>query len=301
MRRYFNYIVHAALVFTLFYFNAPLKLNAQDYDSTTKVESRKKLIARGKYLTTIAACGSCHAHDPARPTSPLSGGLLLKDSFGKVRAANITSDKKSGIGDWSKDEIQNAIRASIGKNGEYLSIESHQAYRWMSDDDVYAISSYLLSTKPLSSEIEKRSINSFTAKKWGVFSQHEQVKGFVPGISQNSGGYYGMYLVGSIANCSRCHSPAENSLESSSFLAGSKGKRFLSDAFFDLKEYPIAPSIRNSEGALYAWTDKDIISFITKGRGIAPERSSKHCPTPYYASLNESDKKSIIKYLRSLE
>jgi mono/diheme cytochrome c family protein/cytochrome c2 len=258
-------------------------------------------IARGKYLVKIAACGSCHGKDPSDPESPLSGGLEIRDSFGKVLVPNITTDKESGIGTWTVLELQHAIRSSLGKNGEYLSVESHQPFRWMSDEDVYAISAYLQSGEPVFSEVPRRNVSSFTARKWGVFSQHEIVKGYVPGISQSAGGYYGMYLVSQISNCARCHSPSDSHIDSSGYLAGSKGRKFVPDMLPGLSPYPLAPDLRNHDGGLIGWTEDDLIRYLGTGKGLAPGSDSSHCPTPYFSYMTEKDKKSIIKYLRSLE
>ncbi len=263
--------------------------------------SAKKVLDRGAYLTKVAACGACHGENPADPESSLSGGFEIRDSFGKVRVPNITPDKESGIGSWTLPELQHAIRSSLGKNDEYLSVDAHGGYRWMSDEDVNAISQYLLSTKPVSSDIPRRNISSFSARKWGIFSQHEKVKGYVPGVSQNSGGYYGMYLVSHVANCSRCHSPGESSVDSSTFLEGSRGKKFLADPFFDVRPYPKAPNLRNAEGGMIGLTDDDVIRFLSSGKGLTPETGAEYCPTSYYSHMSSRDLNSIIKYLRSLE
>lgn len=256
---------------------------------------------KGMYVVkSLAACGSCHGLDPANPDSPLSGGLVLEDGFGKVIAPNITSDKETGIGNWTQLELQHAIRSSIGKNGELLSIDSHQSYRWISDDDVNAISTYLLNTDSVSKQHERRSVSSFSARKWGLFKQHAIVKGYIPDVPKRSKGYYGMYVVNNLANCSRCHSPSESSLEKPTFLAGSNGSPFLSTSYFDIKPHPIAPNIRNDANGILDWTDNDIVSYL--GAHKSQELSqSVFCPTSYYSNMSEQDKLSVGVYLRSLK
>jgi cytochrome c553 len=256
---------------------------------------------RGKYLVTIAACGYCHGADPDDPLSPLSGGRILEDSYGKVEVPNITSDKDTGIGRWTVLELRHAIRSSIGRKGEYLSIDAHQGYRWLSDQDVQEISEYLLRTEPAKSDSERRKVSAFTARKWGLFSQHEIVRGYVPSISESAGGYYGMYLVSHLASCARCHSPKESVIDSSGYLAGSKGIRFRASTLFEKNKVPQAPSIRNTEDGISALTDDDIVRFLKRGKGLTPESESRICPTPYYSFMTTRDVQSVIKYLRSLE
>ena len=60
----------------------------------------------GHYLTTIAGCIACHTplDDRGRPVAgmELAGG----QKFGpNVQSANITPDKETGIGSWSKEEF----------------------------------------------------------------------------------------------------------------------------------------------------------------------------------------------------
>lgn len=259
-------------------------------------------VTRGEYLVRAAACGMCHGASYKQPKSPLSGGREIRDSYGRVQVPNITSDIETGIGSWSRPELQTAIRSSIGKDGSYLSVDSHSAYRWMSDEDVSAISDYLLSTKPVKNELPRRKISSFTARKWGLFNQHEPVKGYVPGISQSGGGYYGMYLVNHVAGCQRCHSPSEQSIDSTKFMAGSQGRKFVPNVLYDYEgDYPEAPTLRHGEGGMIGWRVDDLLRFLSTGKGLTPDTDAKFCPTSYYSFLSEKDKRSIIKYLRSLQ
>jgi cytochrome c553 len=290
-------------VLVAFPFNAVLSQSLDtDLKSTSEASSSlSKNSERGKYLVTIAACGFCHGSNPDNPLSPLSGGRILKDSYGKVEVPNITSDKETGIGNWSVLQLGHAIRSSIGRNGEYLSIDAHQGYRWLSDQDVQEISEYLLSTIPVSYQSERRKISSFTARKWGLFSQHEIVRGYVPSISESAGGYYGMYIVSHLASCARCHSPKDSVIDSSKFMAGSNGNHFQATPFFEASTVPHAPNLRNTEDGISALTDDDIQSFLNRGKGLTPASESRICPTPYYSFMTTKDIQSVVKYLRSLE
>ncbi len=56
-------------------------------------------------MNSIVACGNCHT--PQGPTGPiagkeLAGGLLLEDDAFTVRVPNITPDRETGVGAWTR-------------------------------------------------------------------------------------------------------------------------------------------------------------------------------------------------------
>jgi len=280
--------------------------DAEDIAAPTPVLSPSPALAesnksRGEYLVQVAACGYCHGQTPANPDSPLSGGSVIVDSYGSVTVPNITSDIIAGIGDWTELQVMNAIRASVGKNGERLSIDSHEQYRWLADEDVRQMARYLLKTKGVENQVERRSITNFTSRKWGLFSQHEPVKGYVPVLSRKAGGYYGFYLVHMVTGCSRCHSPQEQSFEKADYLAGGKSSKFKAVSSDVRSSEVLAPNIRNQDGGIAHWGDEDLLGYLKGGKSISKPSGPEICPQVYYSRLNEQDRKSVVAYLRSLQ
>ncbi|TEA58550.1 cytochrome c [Pseudomonas sp. CH235] len=112
-------------------------------------------VNRGDYLVNgLAHCDTCHtprnvlmAADSAKP---LAGG-----SLGSWYAPNITSDKVSGIGAWSSDEIVAYLRTghvegkaqAAGPMAEAV----ENSLQHLSDVDLKAIAAYLLQTAPINS------------------------------------------------------------------------------------------------------------------------------------------------------
>lgn len=171
----------------------------------TDPESAGALIVKGEKLVKAdAACGVCHSSKAEDPASPLSGGRLMKDSFGKLYAANITPSK-DGIGGWNVFEVMRAIRSSIDKSGKPLSIDLHQGYRWMSDQDVKAISLYLLSQPPIANQVERRTLGGFERNRWGIIPIHNEVVGYIPAPNEEASVGYGRYLANHVSNCVQCH------------------------------------------------------------------------------------------------
>ena len=59
-------------------------------------------LRRGQYLVAAGDCMSCHLRDGGEP---LAGGLGLKTPFGVIYTPNITSDKETGIGNWTRRSV----------------------------------------------------------------------------------------------------------------------------------------------------------------------------------------------------
>src|SRR5262249_55455048 len=81
-------------------------------DQDEKIQ-RENLVARGKYVATIAACGECHSmtkKGPRKMDDPqyLSGseGPYEDPAVGKVWARNLTPDKETGIGKYFPEQIK---------------------------------------------------------------------------------------------------------------------------------------------------------------------------------------------------
>ena len=70
---------------------------------------------RGTYLVrAIMGCGTCHTTRDAAmkplPEMELAGGRVIDREGIHAIAPNITSDPETGIGNWTDDQIIDAIR-----------------------------------------------------------------------------------------------------------------------------------------------------------------------------------------------
>ena len=112
-------------------------------------------VNRGDYLVNaLAHCDTCHT-----PRNLLMGAdnskALAGGSLGSWYAPNITSDKTSGIGAWSSDEIVAYLRTGHvqGKAqaaGPMAEAVEH-SLQYLGDSDLKAIAAYLLQTQAISS------------------------------------------------------------------------------------------------------------------------------------------------------
>jgi hypothetical protein len=99
-------------------------------------------VAKGRYLSILSDCASCHT--VPQKSQPFAGGRPIETPFGSIVAPNITPDLKTGIGSWTDDQFDNAVRRGIGRNGKRLyPAMPFNAYTKMSRGDVLAIRVYL--------------------------------------------------------------------------------------------------------------------------------------------------------------
>ncbi len=312
-----------------------------DFSHTDKVyvtdpSSAGALIKRGERLVTgAAACGVCHASRAGESTSPLSGGRIMTDGFGEVRAANITPSK-SGVAGWNIFELMRAIRSSIDRSGKPLSIDVHQAYRWMSDQDAKAISAYLLSLSPVENSVERRTLGGFERNRWGVVPIHSEVVGYIPAPPEGASIGYGRYVTNHLSACAQCHtagggksgSPALAGADAPgrsllSFSSAEKDARTLAalrrtidgkviaaqsvesvySEAIESGQFPLGgPNIRGqSEEGLKTWSEEDIVRYLSSGKAPSGEsRDRRLCPWDHYSKMPQAAKQAVALYLKSL-
>jgi len=123
-------------------------------------------VERGEYLVELLGCGSCHTNgaligepDMNHPLAGSRTGIAYTSPLdskrpGVVYPPNITPERATGIGDWSDDQIANAIRSGIGRHGNRRIVAMPwQGYASLSDEDVTAIVRYLRSIRPVRHDV----------------------------------------------------------------------------------------------------------------------------------------------------
>src|SRR5579863_7080429 len=165
--------------------------------------------ARGEYIVRNAAvCGQCHAADPmADVDGPLSGGMEFHNwRIGTARAANLTPDPKSGLGNWSEAEIVRALRDGEHKDGRVLApVMPYEWFHQMSDDDAFAVARYLKSMPPVKHEVTQ-SPNIFLRLGTATFLKPKAAMS-VTAPPRGATDEYGGYLANHVGLCAECHTP----------------------------------------------------------------------------------------------
>jgi mono/diheme cytochrome c family protein len=111
------------------------------------------LVVYGRYLVGIIGCYHCHSRkttgldffNPESTKGYLQGGIKLKDPKGKrIYAPNLTPDKETGIGYYTKEGFRDAVRKGITPSEVVLSPPMDK-FDKLTDKQVDAIYTYLQS------------------------------------------------------------------------------------------------------------------------------------------------------------
>lgn len=118
-------------------------------------------VERGKYLVTIANCGSCHTplNKQGQPLTHLSfaGGMLFKGPWGEVTSANITPDA-SGISYYDEELFVKTLRTGHVGARKLNSIMPWGYFRNMTDEDLKAIYAYLRTLPPVQHRVDNTEV-----------------------------------------------------------------------------------------------------------------------------------------------
>lgn len=134
-------------------------------------------VQRGEYLVELLGCGACHT-DGALEGAPqidraLAGssiGIAFSDPLGTetpgiVFPPNITPDNETGIGSWSDQQIEQAVRVGLGSHaGRRIAVMPWQGYMKMTDEDVTAVVSYLRSIEAVQHQVPDEVVPGQTTK-----------------------------------------------------------------------------------------------------------------------------------------
>lgn len=109
----------------------------------------------GAYLTEMASCTDCHTPmDKGAPIPGLAfaGGREFPIPSGIARSANITPDKETGIGNWTRDRFVQRFKSPQAahntdtplKPGQVNTIMPWRSYAGMTEEDLGTIYDYLM-------------------------------------------------------------------------------------------------------------------------------------------------------------
>lgn len=130
--------------------------------STPPPKAPQSGIQRGRYLVDhVSLCGDCHTPRNALgvPRHDLYHAGMKIGPLGD-EIPNITPDKQTGIGEWSRDEIADLTLTGFKPNLDNVQglmeevIEgTSRGYKNMTREDALAIADYLKSIRPISNKI----------------------------------------------------------------------------------------------------------------------------------------------------
>lgn len=251
---------------------------------------------RGRYLvTTVMACGNCHT--PVGPAGPdmaraLSGGLTFDEPPFTVTAPNLTSDPKTGLGEWTDAEIKAALVEGVRRDGTPLApVMPSSFYHVLSPTDLDAIVAYLRTLPPVENTVPGPD-----------YRQHIEAKP-LPGAEKPileaardaDVVTEGFYLT-TIAHCMECHTRWTDGHPDPIEGLGAGGREFPGPWGTSVAAN-ITP---DPEAGIGKWSDEEVKTAITQG--VRPDGTKLKPPMGYgyYHSIDGADLDAIVAYLRTI-
>jgi mono/diheme cytochrome c family protein len=268
----------------------PAGLLAKPFDDSTPNAAQ---LRRGQYLVAAGDCLSCHLREGGEP---FAGGLGLNTPFGAIYTSNITPDRQTGIGAWTRDQFYRAMHDGKGAHGENL--YPAFPYPWFkrasrADDD--AIFAYLM-TLPAVSYTPPQNNLPFpfnirgSVGAWNLLFLDAHDFQSDPGRSAEWN--RGAYLVKGLGHCGACHTPKNS-------FGADKSKQEFHGGKLDNW---VAPDLTdNSRTGLGDWSVEDIVEFLATGRNPRAAAGGAMAEVITYSTslLNDADRHAIAVYLKS--
>ena len=125
--------------------------------------AERVMAERGHYLAMIRdRRGDCHStpgpQGPRIDDMYLAGGFkMTRKGHGTYVSMNITSDKATGIGNWTDDDLKRAWRNGLAPDGRPIPghLMPWPAFSQWTDEDMHAVIVYLRHTAPIVHPIPK--------------------------------------------------------------------------------------------------------------------------------------------------
>ncbi|WP_275626739.1 cytochrome c [Pseudomonas sp. 273] len=258
-------------------------------------------VKQGEYLARAGDCVACHT---AKGGQPFAGGLPMATPIGTIYSTNITPDK-TGIGNYSYEDFERAVRQGIGKGGSTLyPAMPYPSYARVSDEDMRALYAYFMhGVAPVVQENKDSDIPWPLSMRWPLAIWRNlfapEVKPFAaagndPAVAR------GAYLVEGLGHCGACHTPRAPTMQEKA-LSAADGPAYLAGSA-PLEGW-IAKNLRGDhKDGLGSWSEAEIVAFLKTGRtertavfggmGDVVEHSMQY--------MTDADLTAIARYLKTL-
>ncbi|MBY8928968.1 cytochrome c [Pseudomonas sp. Wu6] len=260
------------------------------------------LIKQGEYLARAGDCVACHT---AKGGKPFAGGLPMETPIGVIYSTNITPDK-TGLGDYSFEDFDKAVRHGVAKSGSTLyPAMPYPSYARVSDSDMQALYTYFMKgVEPVAQQNRDSDITWPLSMRWPLAAwrwmfapsveEHQVPTTADPVVSR------GAYLVEGLGHCGACHTPRALTMQEKA-LSAADGSAFLSGSA-PLEGW-IAKSLRGDhKDGLGSWSEEQLVQFLKTGRSdrsaVFGGMSDVVVHSMQY--MSQDDLTAIARYLKSL-
>lgn len=258
------------------------------------------LVTRGAYLARAGDCVACHS---APKGKPFAGGLPMTTPMGKIYTTNITPDPATGIGQWTEQDFDKALRRGVSKDGHNLyPAMPYPSYAKVRDDDVAALYAYFMKGVAPVRQANRASDIPFPLNMrwplslWNLVFLDKAV--YQDKDSHDVAWNRGAYLIQGLGHCGSCHTARgiafqEKALDESksAYLAGG-----VLDGWF------ASNLTGDSNVGLGRWSDADLTVFLKTGANAHATAFGSMTDVINHSTqgLSDPDLSAMTTYLKTL-
>jgi mono/diheme cytochrome c family protein len=247
-------------------------------------------VKKGATLASIGNCASCHTR-PGGPT--YAGGRQLETPFGTIYSTNITPDLSTGIGRWSFEAFDRAMRKGVDRSGRHLyPAFPYDHFTLVTEGDNRALYAFLMTRPPVNAPALENKLpfplnQRLLVAGWKLLNLKEGE--FRSDPSKGTEWNRGAYLATGLGHCGACHTPrnAIGAEQRSRDLAGG-----------DVEGW-VAYAINEQSPAPVAWTIDSLHFYLRNGwqaeHGIS--RGPMAPVTRNLADVADEDVRAIAVYV----
>jgi mono/diheme cytochrome c family protein len=257
-------------------------------------------VSRGEYLAHAADCVACHS---APGGAAYAGGRGMGSPLGTIYATNITPDKATGIGDYTLQDFERALRHGIARDGHRLYPSMpYPSYAKVTDEDIAALYAYFMGrVKPVSQPNRSPDIRWPLNMRWplaiwdGLFVDDGVYR---PDANHDAAWNRGAYLIQSLGHCGACHTPRGWFFEEQGLTQAKSA--YLSGAPLD--NWSAADLTGDTSFGLGSWSEADVATFLKTGHNGAGAAFGSMIDVINYSTqlMTAEDDAAMAHYLKSL-
>jgi mono/diheme cytochrome c family protein len=269
--------------------------------STTVHAQANDLVTKGQYIFALAGGCACHT-EPKKEANV--GARPFPIPLGTVYSTNITQDKETGLGNWTDQQIYDAMVKGVRRDGsKILPVMPYERYSGMAQEDLKALIAFLRTLKPAKKPTPE-------LQTWAPFARSIGTRLYLavfgrfsnpPAQAPKSGIERGRYLSDHVALCGDCHTPRN-------FLGVPNHSLYMAGA--NEKIGPLGEAVPNitpdKETGIGDWKREEIAELLISG--IKPDLDNVQGlmeeviqGTPHgYKDMTKQDALAIADYLKSI-
>jgi len=249
-------------------------------------------VDQGASLAKLGDCQTCHTAEGGRP---YAGGRPIGTPFGAVYSTNLTPDRETGIGAYSRVAFERAMRRGLRRDGAHLyPAFPYDHFSYAADGDLDSLYAFLMTRQPVRAVTPPNRLIPPVGFRpiiaiWKAL--YFRPGRFTPTAGQSAAWNRGAYLVESLGHCGACHTPHN-------FLGAERRNRVLDGG---AAEGWYAPPLNASSPAITAWTADGLYAYLRTGIDLDHAASAGPMSTVSHelARAPEADVRAMSVYLAS--